>query len=442
MKRKMKISIGIGSILLLAFLITNCILVFKSDSKIARSYYITNYERVSLDQQRAYLEKEAIIVPKEEIRISADANALAQISVRPGQKIGMNEEIAAYKTEEKTQEQTKLQSEVNAYKRELSTLEGILSRLEAQDYKEPITSIDSEQIDDELAVIVETEMTQGTPLEAIATIEEKIAEVDRNINILNDQISELGISNVLSSPIDGVIGEVNDEAGTVTFVIYTDEKNLITYVSEKEWENVEENQFVELDQSILDDVEVFENIQGEDVNDSNSLENKEESLGIITEKQTIPATNTIWLKEMKKAVEMPKALSFEVRIDIDQPITKKPYASLTNTKIITNEAQNALRVDKDWVIKKEVTQDTETTKGTYIYSLDEDGNIQTTEVDVAFKEKGEAILTSSLENDQIVFSKQVKEQSTTAFFPMPFELPSKTTIKSLDWKHYLKYMIF
>lgn len=440
MKRTTKIWIGTGSILLLALLIINCIIVFKEDSRIARSYYITDYERVALKQQRAYLNKEAMIIPEEEIRITADANALSQISVRPGQKISVNEEIAAYKTDEATHEQSKLQAELNAYEGELSTLEGILRRLEAQEIDDPITTIDSEQIDDELSITVETEVLQGTPHEAIAAIEKQIAEVERNIDILEDQISELSFSNVLSSPIDGVIGKILEANGTVTFIIYTDEKNLITYISEQEWEKVEENQSVKLNQSLFESEPESDSLTiGED---AGSLEEAEEVVGAVIEKQTIPATNTLWYKEMEKVVEMPQPLSFEVRIDLNDAVTNKPYASLTKAKIIIHEAPSALRVNKDWLITKQVMDGEEPREAAFIRSIDEDGKIQTTEVEIAFEDKGDSILTSALTDDQIIFNKQIKNGPSLAFFPMPFELPSKAALKALDWEQYVKYLVF
>lgn len=441
MNRNRRIWIGTG-ILLLAVIIMNCITIFKDDSKIARSYYISEYERVALEQQRGYLEKEAMIVPEEEIRITADANALSQISVRPGQKISMDEIIASYKTDEIAQEQSKLQSEIDAYERELDTLEGILGRLEAQDIEDPFTSIDSEQVGDELSVIVETEITQGSPLEAIATIQKQIAEVERNIEILQDRISELSFSNVLSSPIDGVIGEVIEENGIITFVMYTDEKNLITYISEQEWEQVMENQSVELEQSLIE--REAESVLQADSEDINLLEENldEELLGHVVEKQDIPATDSLWFKEMAKVAEMPEPLSFEVRVDLDSPILNKPYASLTSAKIIINEASNALRVKNDWIVEKNVTTEEETTKVKYIYSIDEDGKIRTNEVKVAFEDKGETILTSNLTNGQIIFHDRVKDELSNAFFPMPFEIPSKFILQQLDWKQYAKYIIF
>lgn len=441
MKRNRRIWIGTG-ILLLAVIILNCITIFKDDSKIARSYYISEYERVALEQQRAYLEKEAMIVPEEEIRITADANALSQISVRPGQKISTDEIIASYKTDEIAQEQSKLQSEINAYERELNTLEGILGRLEAQDIEDPFTSIDSEQVGDELSVTVETEITQGSPLEAIATIQKQIAEVERNIEILQDRISELSFSNVLSSPIDGVIGEVIEENGIITFVMYTDKKNLITYISEPEWEQVMENQSVELEQSLIE--REAESVLQTDSEDINLLDENldEELLGHVVEKQDIPATDSLWFKEMAKVAEMPEPLSFEVRVDLDSPILNKPYASLTSAKIIINEASNAMRVKNDWIVEKNVTTDEVTTEVKYIYSIDEDGKIRTNEVKVAFEDKGETILTSNLTNDQIIFHDRIKDELSNAFFPMPFEIPSKFILQQLDWKQYAKYIIF
>ncbi|PYF08782.1 efflux RND transporter periplasmic adaptor subunit [Ureibacillus chungkukjangi] len=440
MKSNRKHWIGLGSVLLLVFLTVNCVIIFKEDSKIARSYYITDYERVALEQQRAYIEKEAMLIPHEEIRITADANALSQISVRPGQKISANEEIAAYKTEEATQEQSKIQSEVNAYESELTTLEGILRRLEAQDINDPVTTIDSEQIDDELSITVETEIMQGTPVEAIASIEKQIAEVERNIAILEDRISDLSFSNVLSSPIDGVIGEVIDESGAITFIIYTDQKNLITYVSEQEWEKVAENQSVELDQSIFDTVAEHEGLtNAEDT--SSSVEPQVEILGTIVEKQTIPATSSLWYREMEKVVKLPEPLSFEVRVDLNEEVVNKPYASLTKAKVIINETPSAFRVDKNWVLKKKIADDKETKEATFVYAIDVDGKIRSSIVDVAFEDRGEAIL-SGISNGSIVLYDQIKNEPSNAFFPMPFETPSKSTLNELNWKQYAKYIIF
>ncbi|KGR74511.1 efflux RND transporter periplasmic adaptor subunit [Ureibacillus sinduriensis] len=441
MKRVRAIYIGTG-ILLLAILIMNCIIIFKDNSKIARSYYISEYERVELDQQRGYLEKEAMIVPEEEIRITADANALAQISVRPGQKVSMNEIIASYKTDEIAQEQSKLQSEINAYERELNTLEGILERLEAQGVEDPITSIDSEQVGDELSVTVETEITQGSPFEAIATIQKQMAEVERNMEILQERISELSFSNVLSSPIEGVIGEIVEENGNITFVMYTDEKNLITYISQQEWEQVMENQTVELERSLVD--HEGDTLLQTDTEDMNGLEENEdeELLGVVVEKQDIPATDSLWFEEMGKVAEIPEPLSFEVRVDLDSSILNKPYASLTSAKIIINEASNALRVKKDWLVEKKVATDEGTTEVEYIYSIDEDGKIRTNEVKVAFEDNGETILTSNLINGEIIFHDRVKDELSNAFFPMPSEIPSKAILQQLDWKQYAKYLIF
>ncbi|HWL13099.1 MAG TPA: hypothetical protein VNQ57_08900 [Ureibacillus sp.] len=443
MMRNKKVWACVGWALLLTLLIVNCFIVFNKDSKIARSYYISDYERIAVGQQRAYVEKQAMIVPREEIRITADAKALAQITARPGQQIAMNEEIAAYKTEEAAQEQSKLQYELNAYESEKMTLEGILMELQMREYEEPYTNFDATEFEDGLSVTLETEISQGSPLVAVANIESKIAEIERKIAILENQISELSFSNVLSSPIDGVIGEVIEENGTITFNIYTDEKNLITYLSEKEWEQVEENQFVELQATLYENHQEIESFEDGETSSLVEEEAPTELLGTVVEKQTIPATASIWYKEMEKVVKLPEPLSFAVRIDLGQSILSKPYASLTKTKIIINEVPSAFRVKKEWLIVKKVNNEANLPEAkTYLYTIGEEGKIQTTAVEVAFEDKGEAILTSTLSNNQIVLNEQVKDELSKAFFPMPAALPSKAVIETLTWEQYLKYLIF
>lgn len=442
MSTRKKSWIAIGVILTAAFIILNCVLVFKEDSIIARSYYITDYERMFADHEKAYLEKDAILVPEEEIRIAVEADALSEISVRQGQAIAMSEEIAVYKTEEAEQEQSRLQSELYAYEQELSTLQGILTSLQATSPDNPLTTIDSQQIDEELSVVVETEISQGSPTEAIAVVEQQIAEVERNIEIVSSQISNLNFSNVLSSPVDGVIGKVEEDGGTVTFVLYTTEKNLITYISEDEWKQVEENQLVELEESLFANEEESEPNNG----DEGQIElGAEEAMGTVVEKQSIPASNSTWLNEMQKVREMPEPTSFEVRIDPEGFIQNKPYASLTKTKIILNEAQNAFRVNGDMIMTKKAVGDSETdeiTEESFIYTIgQEEGKIELTPVEVAFDDKEDTIFTGNVPDGQIVLEELGYREFSQTFFPMPMTLPNKAMLESLSWKDYVKYLI-
>lgn len=445
MTSKLKVWWLIGSVLLVTILVINIRLVFKEDSKISRVYYISDFERIASKTERAYLEKEAVIAPKEEIHITADAKALSQISVRVGQVIAMNEEIAAYKTDEEAQQQRKYQTERSAYQSELSTLEGILRKLEVQtDLEEPVTTIDSEQLGESLSVTIESQISQGSPTEAIATIESRIAEVERTIEIIDEQISELTFSSVLSSPVDGVIGDIVEENGAVTFIIYPNEQNLITYLSEAEWEQVKEGAFVELDPLLIEEeIEAEETQSNEEIENSDELiEDERELLGVVVEKQNIPSSESIWFKEMEKVVKLPQPKAFEVRIDIEEPIANKPYASLTKTKIIINEALNAFKVKEESIYTRKILEEPEESYEDYIYTLDSDGKIQVTPVILEFKDQGNAIFTGTIADGTIVLNEKARKESSGTFLPMPLEIPSKEVLKALTWEDYVRYIIF
>ncbi|MFL0505046.1 hypothetical protein ACH0B5_04790 [Ureibacillus sp. 179-F W5.1 NHS] len=433
--RKVKIWWIIGYGLFLSFLILNIRLVFSEDSQISRSYYISEYERATSNTERAYIEKDALIVPKEEIHITANAEALSQISVQPGQKILMDEEIAAYKTEEAAKERKKMEAERMAYERELMTLEEIVAKLEVEEFlDEPTSNFDTEEIGDEFTFTIETQILKESPIEAIAIVESRIAEVQRNIDIIDEQMNELTVSNVLSSPVDGMIGDVIEENGSVTFILYPNDKNLLTYLSEKEWQQINENQNVELDPLLV----------GENIGQAGGAEELElaaegekELLGVIVEKQNIPAIKSIWYKEMEKVVKLPQPTAYELRIDLDEQIINKPIASLTKAKIIIDEALNAHRLKKEWVHTDNTSN---SSIGEFVYILDEEGKINLSPVHLEFHDHGTTVFTSSIEDGTVILNDKERKLYSRSFFPFPTEWPDKELLSTFTWEDYFKYL--
>ena len=121
------------SIIVIALLIgVNAYFVFKDDSKVARSYFINEFQRATPSDRVETVEKDAIVAPTQTYTISADAKNLAAIDVTRGQEVHANDLLATYKTEEVDGELAKLEAERTAYETELSDLESALADIESE----------------------------------------------------------------------------------------------------------------------------------------------------------------------------------------------------------------------------------------------------------------------------------------------------------------------
>ena len=167
------------------------------------------------------------------------------------------------------------------------------------------------------------------PTEAIAIVEQKIAEVERHLEIAENGLSELNTSLSLTSPVNGIVADVKrKKIETVTFILYSDEKSLITYITEKEWKDIEEGQRVEI-----------ENVEHQFIRDEMipEVENEEEDEpidGSVIKEQKIPVTNSIWLDEINKHDKLPDSKLFEVRISPDNQFLETPFTTMTKANIV------------------------------------------------------------------------------------------------------------
>lgn len=452
-----QIGIALGIVATIAVISVNGYLLFNEESSFEKSYFINESRRVYADHHVSSIEKDVILAAEEEVHISADAKALSQVVVRAGQSISLNEELATFNSDQIDNEQRKLEIERDAYEKELSTLESVLRTLERdKKLKAPLTKIDSKQIDEDLNVTVQTEIAQSTPTEAIALVEQKIAEVERQLEIAKNRLSELNTSLSLTSPVDGIVADVKEENGTVTFILYSNEKNLVTYITEEEWKEIKEGQRVEI-----------ENIEEHFLRDDMMLEEEEEVPveGSVIEKQKIPTTNSIWLAEMKD--KLPDSKLFEVRISPFNQFVDTPFTTFTKANIITNESLSAYKVNEHWVmdVKKKVDEgvddvstmdfseemnvdqsnenvEDQYTIEHYVYVLGDDGTVRLAQVSIDFTDDNKAIITGEIEDGIVILNEKQKEEASRTFLPATLKLPKKEALKTFTWEDYVRYLVY
>lgn len=462
----------------------NAYVLFEKDSAIERNYYIDEYKQVFSKNNEERIAKKAILAPLETYTVAADAEALSSISVKRGQEIMMNEELAIYKNDAQEKQQSLLESEIDAYSYELTELENVLDDLEneAYDSSSPTSYIDSSQVSDELNVSIKLELQQQTSIEgAIALITSNIAETERQLDILSARSMQIELNRAEISPIEGVVADISQENGTVTFTIYSNEKLLRTYVTENEWTQLQVSQMAELE-----------------------LKDRDEPVdATVVMKQSIMANgNSIWEQEFEKSAKLPDSTYYELELTPSEMLTELPFATMVDTSIIVNEAPNSYRVKKAWLkevkvkaekavepaeteevietptdeannvdeiqfddgfleeeaangngydeeidgtVDGEVDETTEEaakyTTVSHLYSIGFDGRIRFEPVDIAFENDKDTIIVTPMDEGTPVLDDTKRTVYYRTFLMLPLERPEWKLLKDMTWKDYLKYLI-
>ncbi|MFJ7952299.1 HlyD family secretion protein [Lysinibacillus sp. NPDC096418] len=392
----------------------NAYFVFKDDSKVARSYFIDEFQKAYTRDNVERINKETIVAPAETYTITTDATSLSAISVKRGQEVATTDLLATYKTEEVDDELTKLEAEQAAYETELSDLESALSQIET-DATDPTSSINTDQISDKLAVTVEMELAgQNSTSTAIAILNRHIAETTRQIALIDAQIAQLQARQGVISPVDGVIANITEEAGSVTFEIYSSEKGMLAYLSEDEWQQVMAGQTVDFE-----------------------LQHFEDDLtGVVIEKQMIATNNdSFWANQLAKSVKLPHPSNYEVTLQQDAILEEIPFSTVGKASIIVNEAADSFKVDKNWV--KSSKKDTHS-----LYIVGQDGKIRLEDIQVEFETANSTIFTGYLDEGTPMLSNEKRNIMARSFRTMPIEKIQWQHFKELGWKEYIKYITF
>ena len=406
------------SIIVIALLVgVNAYFVFKDDSKVARSYFIGEFQRATTGDRVETVEKDAIVAPTQTYTISADAKSLSAIDVTRGQEVHANDLLATYKTEEVDGELTKLEAERTAYETELSDLESALAEVESEygGSNDPKSSINTDQISDKLNVSVKFELGQQTsPSTAVAILNNHIAETNRQVALIDAQIGQIKSRQGVISPVDGVISKITDEAGAVTFEIYSSEKSMLAYLSEEEWQKVEDGQTVSFKLPYND----------------NNLS------GTVVQKQKIATNNeSLWANELAKSAKLPKPTSYEVILHQDDILENIPFSTVGKASITVNEASNAFKVNSAWVKPRKNNKHS-------VYTIDEKGRIRLEDIEVAFKTADSTIFTGDMDAGTPIIANEQRNILARSFRSVPLKKIEWQNFKKIGWKDYVKYIVF
>lgn len=407
---------SIGIVVAMLIIGINAYFVFKEDSTVTRSYFIDEFQKAYIGTNTERVNKDTIVAPAETYTITADATKLSAVNVKRGQEVMMNDLLATFKTDEVDEELTKLESERTAYETELNDLQNALDQIEDEyDDSNPKSSINTDQINDRLSVTLKLELAQQNSLStAVALLNRHIAETNRQIALIEAQITQIESRQGIVSPIDGVVSAVKEEAGALTFEIYSNEKAMYAYLSEKEWQKVQEGQTVDF--------------KVKHVKDALS--------GIVLDKQMIATDDeTFWANELAKTTNLPHPTNYEVLLQQDAPIEEVPFSTTGKASIIVNEAFDSYKVDKSWLA---------TTKrgNKKLHIINQDGKIQLIDINVQFNTTQSAIFSDYLDEGTPMLSNEKRNIEAYTFRTLPIEKLHWKQFKELTWKQYMKYIVF
>lgn len=356
----------ITTVIMGLIVVVNAYLLLKDNDVILKKYYINDAHFAVAKDHEKMLPLDAIVTSSNEHFIAAPVQAVNEVLVTEGQTVDVLSELVVFKQQETEKEVARLETERAAYATELAELEKVVSQLDNMSSEtQPNSSVASDTINDgetlNVNLSIELGIEQGTPTaEGIAVIQRAVAETTRQLELLDSRIKQLSENNLLTSPVEGVVKEIVLEGDSIIFNIQSSDKKVIAYVTPKQWQEIELDQFTE--------ITLFEGQENELTLD-----------GMVIEKQQIPARDSIAFEEMKRHEKInSNETIYEISILPNEDLFDTPVGTLATANITVNKELDSFGVHEDWLVQKANDE------AQYIYTLDENGKTTLTSVGKLF----------------------------------------------------------
>lgn len=405
----------ITSLVLSIFVAVNSYLVFSEESTIAKTKIVKQSFIAEEEDIRQEIEKPSYLAPREIVTLYVnDEEAIEQWLIQEGDTVYAGDELVLLETE-------RIDGQVDAWVAEQSALETQRERIEdtVAMLQEERSSAESEesvnsslsQLEEELNLEFNVKMDQrGSYAQAIAEAERELASIDRQLNMLDYQIDQSYVRPAIVSPISGVVAHVDRHSNRPTIDIYSEAADLVTYVTEEEWEDLM------LGNDVLITYDEFE----------------ERGEGTLDRLDTIPAKTSSTLELFEKAFDDEQMQNlYEVRVDPLGTVEEQPYGKRYDVALIGQEATDSVVVPLDYLER-------ESTNEGLVYVLNEEGIPTKEMIAIDFILENDAI-TMSLAEGEVVLKDAL--DSTRVGLPLRMTWPEREAWKTFGWKNYVKYFV-
>lgn len=454
---KMKKSVVIPTALCAVVAGVSSYVTFGDESPVFRSYFINEYAVAKADAHEEVLKKDAVLAAKSVQAVTASATEIDEILVQKGDAVLAGDELLYFQTEAAEREFERLEIQAEAYEDELDALQTIANSIgKGSTTNRPAGNLSLTEKSDAISVDVALQVSLSeSPKEAAAIIDQRMIEVQRELDVVDAYLNMADGTAALLSPIDGTIADIKREGGYVSIEVHAAEQKFVTFVSDKEWQKIEQDQPATIEANLEDE----------------ELEN--EVTGAVATKQKVPATNSPEYEQIQQLDAYKDRTLYEVSIDTDTPLETLPFGSFAKAGIILDEEPLAYKLPIDWIAPPPVVEETpadeaindlENTEAvifeepvdlldpvaedaTYfgddnVYTLGYDGRVRLNPIDVSFTVGDAAITPTDLVDGTIMLNATEREIYAETFMTMPTKKPNIEQFKLLSWEDYIKYLIF
>lgn len=426
----MNIAISIG---VSAFLAVNIYLLFSDKSVIPKSVYVDRYERMTTDDHRLDIPKEGFVAPQEIYTVYVgDDETIDTWLVQEGDQVVVGDEIVTLQTERAQGQRQIWETEEEALRQQQTVLNKTLSDLQYEREKSKSTSSSNVNRSDNaskstedtnvevgLSVDVQVDVKQeGAFAQGIAAAEQELADVERQLTVVQAQLAQDGLKPALVSPVEGSVAKITKRGETLAIDIYSSQQVIVTYAINDEWQLIENGDRALIKAEGMD--QPFD--------------------ATVVAVSPVYAQQSEWLDAYKAvdktSVKNPLAY-YEVRLLTDANMQTTPFGNRTNAVVTVAEALDSISMKEHWIDNLHRDETT-------IWRLDDNGRASKSEVRVAFKTNARAVITEGLQLGDVVLYDTDLHQYTYApkvFLPLKVShFPSKSEWKTVGMKNYAKYL--
>lgn len=390
------------------FIVANLYLIFKKDSKIARSEYINEW--TSIKEQNLVLskKKEGVIAPLEEeyVYLKSGIGDFEQFLVKEGEEVQVGSSLFEYSPRNMEEaikqfeaEITKLENERDAIEDAIDSLKKIEKSLSASSSEENNHEAAASSIEAQIA----EKKLQLSRIEAeINKYEELVANSDESMGSLT-----------VESGISGVVKKISHDLQNPVVTITSDEKHIKGILEEEELQEIEEGMKV-----IIASKSSLKKLEGII---SNISVNPEQDPHVDKSSQfefTVDFVETSEEEDegVEEQLEEEKTLEIFTGAHVDM-------------KIITKEVEDALTIPESAIRKG------------YMYVLKGNGTIEKRPTETGIKVNNTYEITSEAEKGELIVNNPSIMKTNSSFFtPIELGKMKKNDFKDMGKKELLKYI--
>ncbi len=423
----------VAAVAISSFLATNLYLLFSDKSVIPKSVYVNDYERMTLNDYSKKMAKEALVAPMDLYTVYVNREDVVESwFVAEGDDVTIGEELALLNTDRADGQRNLWEVERDALLQQETELKSMIRELSTARSKaqtgnssnvgqnQGVAEIEGNtKIELDLNVDFKVDVTQeGAYTQAVAAAEQQLADVARQLEVVEAQLAQNPSRPALISPVDGVVSKITRHGSTLAIDLYSSEKVVTTYAKDHEWQQIKEG-----DRVLLQGDGVAGAMEGTVFFVSEVPAQESEMLGAYKALDPMSATNPL--------------AYYEVKVHTDADLAVVPYGQNVNAVVLIHEAQNAVSVNEKWIRQMGDEE-------AIIRKLNPKGYAVKAEVTTPFAWKKRAVITEGLHLGEVAMDAPLLREYAYApgvFFPMPAHMPTKEEWKAFGKRNYLKYML-